>query len=54
MCIRDREIISPILCEGDVIGSVVFLRKEEKKKFGEVECKVAQSAAEFLGRQMEQ
>ncbi|MEJ8735574.1 MULTISPECIES: stage V sporulation protein T [Mediterraneibacter] len=49
-----EEIISPILCEGDVIGSVVFLRKEEKKKFGEVECKVAQSAAEFLGRQMEQ
>ena len=49
-----EEVICPILCNGDVIGSVVFLGKDEKRKFGDVECKVAQSAAEFLGKQMGQ
>lgn len=49
-----EEIICPIICEGDVIGSVIFLKKEDKKKFGEAEQKVAQSAAVFLGKQMEQ
>ena len=49
-----EEAICPILCEGDAIGAVVFLNKDEKKKFGELEQKVAMSAAGFLGRQMEQ
>ena len=35
-----------------MIGSVILLNKDEKKKFGELEQKVAQSAANFLGRQM--
>lgn len=48
------EIISPILCEGDVIGSVILLNKGEKNKFGEAECKAAICAAAFLGKQMEQ
>ena len=47
-----QQVICPILCEGDVIGSVILLNKDEKKKFGELEQKVAQSAANFLGRQM--
>ena len=46
------EAICPIICEGDVIGSVLLLNKDAKKKFGELEQKVAQSAADFLGRQM--
>ncbi len=37
-----------------MIGSVVFLNRDEKKKMGETEQKVAMSAASFLGRQMEQ
>ena len=49
-----EEVINPILCEGDVIGSVIFLKKEEKRRFGEAEQKVAMSAAAFLGKQMEQ
>lgn len=48
------EIISPILCEGDVIGGVILLAKEDKKKFSELEQKMAACAASFLGRQMEQ
>lgn len=46
------EAICPIVSEGDVIGAVVLLNKDQKKKFGEIEQKVASSAADFLGRQM--
>lgn len=46
------EAICLIICEGDVIGSVVLLNRDAKRKFGEVENRVAGSAADFLGRQM--
>lgn len=49
----EDEVISPIISAGDVIGSVVLLNKDKKKHFGEVEQRVAYSAADFLGRQME-
>ena len=50
----DCQVISPIICEGDTIGAVVILAKEGKKKLGETEQKLANCAAGFLGRQMEQ
>ncbi|WP_058486509.1 stage V sporulation protein T [Defluviitalea phaphyphila] len=49
----NSELISPIIAEGDVIGAVIFL-STDKVKMGEVETKLAQSAAGFLGKQMEQ
>ena len=49
-----NEAITPILCEGDIIGSVVLLQNDAKVRMGEVEQKLLQSAAGFLGRQMEQ
>lgn len=49
-----NEAVAPIICEGDVIGSVVLLNNDPKGKMGEVEQKLIQSAAGFLGRQMEQ
>ena len=48
-----HEAIAPILCEGDIIGSVVLLQNDSKGKMGEVEQKLILSAAGFLGRQME-
>lgn len=45
---------TPIICEGDVIGSVVLLENDQKGKMSEVEYKLIMSAAGFLGRQMEQ
>ena len=50
----EQEAICPIICEGDVIGSVILLSTDSKKKMGEVEQKLVQSAGGFLGRQMEQ
>lgn len=49
-----NEAIYPILCEGDIIGSVLLIDNGEKGKMGEVDQKLLQSAAGFLGRQMEQ
>lgn len=49
-----HEAISPIICEGDVIGAVALISNDEKGKPGEVEQKLIQSASGFLGRQMEQ
>ena len=47
------QVISPIICEGDVIGAVIITTKEQKVKFGETEQMLCSSAAGFLGRQME-
>ncbi len=49
-----NQVISPIICEGDVIGAVILLNNDPKARMGEVEQKLALSAAGFLGRQMEQ
>lgn len=49
-----HEAISPIICEGDVIGAVILVENDDKFKMGEVEQKLILSAAGFLGRQMEQ
>lgn len=48
------QVITPIISEGDAIGAVVFLSRDSKMKMGEVESKLAHSAAGFLGKQMEQ
>ena len=47
-----EEIISVILSEGDIAGGVIFLQKNEKKHFGEMEKKFAAGAADLLGRQL--
>lgn len=49
-----HEAMTPIICEGDVIGAVILVSTAEKGKMGEAEQKMIQSAAGFLGRQMEQ
>ena len=48
-----EEIISPIVVEGDVIGAVVLLMKEETKRTEDGAEKLALAAAAFLGKQME-
>ncbi len=47
-------VVAPIVSEGDTIGTVVFLSTDPGAQMGEVENKLAQSAAGFLGKQMEQ
>lgn len=48
------EVISPIISEGDAIGAVIILTMDSKVKFSETEEQLANTAASFLGSQMEQ
>lgn len=48
------EVFSPIIAEGDAIGAVIVASKEPGKKFSDLEFKLAETAASFMGKQMEQ
>ena len=48
------QVITPILVEGEAVGAVILLSREEGARMGETEIKVAETAAGFIGRQMEQ
>jgi len=48
------ETISPIISEGDVVGTVCILGKDKSSNLGVAEEKVAIAASSFLGKQMEQ
>ena len=46
-------VIAPIVFEGDSIGTVMIISPDEKSSFGDVESKLAEVAAGFLGKTME-
>ncbi|QKS48451.1 stage V sporulation protein T (plasmid) [Paenibacillus cellulosilyticus] len=47
-------VAAPIIAGGDPIGTVVLLSKEDGVKMSQMEQKMAETAAGFLGKQMEQ
>lgn len=49
----NSQVVYPIISQGDVIGSVILLSKDNNTKMGDTELKVVQSAAGFLSSQME-
>ena len=49
----NAQVIYPIVSQGDVIGSVILISKDQTTKMGDSEYKVVQSAAGFLGSQMD-
>ena len=49
-----QEVVSPILCAGDVIGAVLLLNVDQKDLFEEREICLAEYTAKVLGKQMEQ
>ena len=46
-------VIAPIVFEGDSIGTVMIISSDETSSFGDVESKLAEVAAGFLGKTME-
>lgn len=48
------QVIAPIITQGDPIGAVIILSKEAGVKLGDMEVKLAETAAGFLAKQMEQ
>ena len=49
----NSQVVYPIISDGNTIGTVILLSKDKSTKMSEVEQKVVQSAASFLGSQME-
>ena len=50
--LNDSKIVVPIISQGDPIGSITILAKDDRP-LGEAELKVAEVGASFLARQME-
>lgn len=48
------EVVAPIVSGGDPIGAVILCSKEPDVVMGEMEVKLAETAAGFLAKQMEQ
>jgi AbrB family transcriptional regulator (stage V sporulation protein T) len=48
----ESEVIAPIIVEGDSIGAVIICSKNPSVKVGELELKLAETAAGFLAKQM--
>ncbi|MBP3648677.1 MAG: recombinase family protein [Clostridia bacterium] len=48
------QVVSPIIADGEAIGAVLLLSKENGARMGDAEMKVAETAAGIVGRQMEQ
>ena len=46
-------VAAPILAEGDLLGLVLFIGVEATPVTGDIEYKLAQTIAAFLGRHME-
>ena len=46
-------VIAPIVFEGDSIGTVMIISSDEKSSLGDVESKLAEVAAGFLGKTLE-
>lgn len=47
-------VVAPIIAEGDPIGAVILGTREPERRLGELEMKLAETAAGFLAKQMEQ
>lgn len=48
------QVISPIIADGEAIGAVLLMSRENGARMGDTEIKVAETAAGIVGRQMEQ
>lgn len=53
-CQFTSEVIAPIVSEGDPIGAVILCSKDPSVEMGDMEIKLAETAAGFLAKQMEQ
>ncbi|HHU51016.1 MAG TPA: stage V sporulation protein T [Firmicutes bacterium] len=53
-CDFTAQVIAPIIAEGDPIGAVILTSREPGVVMGDMELKIAETAAGFLAKQMEQ
>lgn len=48
------QVVAPIIAEGDPIGAVILCSKDSEVEMDDLEVKLAETAAGFLAKQMEQ
>jgi AbrB family transcriptional regulator (stage V sporulation protein T) len=48
----DNRVVAPIIAEGDPVGVIILLVKDEGKTMCDFEVKIAQIAASFLAKQV--
>jgi len=48
------KVVAPIIVEGECIGAVIIVSKELSARFTNLELKLAETAASFLAKQIEQ
>ena len=48
-----NQVIAPVICSGDVYGSVIIVDRNGKEKFTRAEIKAAELAAAFISGQFE-
>jgi len=53
-CKIASQAVAPIVSQGDPIGAVIIMSKEPGTRMGDLELKLAETAAGFLAKQMEQ
>ncbi len=53
-CYFASEVIAPIVVGGDPLGAIILATKDPAKEMGELEMKLAETAAGFLSRHMEE
>ncbi|MFI3170757.1 MAG: stage V sporulation T C-terminal domain-containing protein [Eubacteriales bacterium] len=46
-------LVTPIVHDGNIIGSIALIQKEGKEKIGDIEKKISLLGAHYLGSQME-
>ena len=46
-------VAAPVISEGDVMGCVIFVAEQSAAPCTDIEFKLAQTVASFLGKQME-
>lgn len=49
-----QQCVSPIITNGDIVGAIMIMRKEDKPEMTQTEMKMAQCASEFIGRHLEE
>ncbi len=47
------QVITPIISRGDCIGAVIIASKDDDIELNEIDVKLSETAASFLGKQME-
>lgn len=49
-----QQCVSPIITNGDIVGAIMIMRKDDKPEMTQTEMKMAQCASEFIGRHLEE